>query len=131
MSQIPVVLLVEDEALIGEMVAEALAENGFAVHRVDRADAALAFLESGAGADILFTDINLPGGMDGLALAEAARRIRPGLPVIYASGRWNLLDRLGAETGSVALRKPYSPARACLAVESLLSPRAEVASGAV
>lgn len=123
MSPAPAVLLVEDEVLIGEMVADALVEYGFSVHLVEQADQALAYLASGAPVDLLFTDINLPGPMDGAALALAARQVRPGLPVVYASGRWNLLERLGAEAGSIVLPKPYSPVRACRAVESLLSPR--------
>jgi CheY-like chemotaxis protein len=111
-----VVLLVEDEALIGELIPDALAEHGFGVRMAVCADEALAYLESGAPADVLFTDINLPGGMDGASLVATARRMRPGLPVIYASGRWNLIEKLRGEAGSVVLPKPYSPARACSAV---------------
>lgn len=113
------VLLVEDETLISVLVAEALMDDGFEVHAVASAEDALREMQSGSKFDILFTDINLPG-MDGAALAESAREIQPGLPVVYASGRWTLLDGLRAMPRSAVLPKPYSLTRACLAVEELL-----------
>jgi len=63
------VLLVEDEFLISAWVAESLAEQGFAVHAVSNATDALQHLAS-EPVDVLFTDINLPGGLDGAALAR-------------------------------------------------------------
>ncbi len=69
------VLFVEDELLISEWVAEALAEQGFAVLTATNAADALAHLAS-VPVDVLFTDINLPGGMDGAALARRARELR-------------------------------------------------------
>lgn len=116
------VLLVEDEALISEMIVQALIERGFAVHAVTTAADALRHLEAGSAVDILFTDINLPGDLDGAALAQHARALRPGLPVIYASGRWNLLAELNGVPRSLTLPKPYSPTSACEAVENLLAP---------
>ncbi len=117
------VLLVEDEALIAELIAEALEEHGFSVHAVSNATDALAHLSSGSRVDILFTDINLPGELDGTALAERLRGLVPDLPVIYASGRWSLLERLGSLPLSITLQKPYSAARACAAVDVLISQR--------
>jgi CheY-like chemotaxis protein len=114
------VLLVEDEALIAEIIGEVLMDHGYAVHAVASAEEALAHLSAGAPVDILFTDINLPGDMDGAMLAEEARRAVPLLPVIYASGRWTLLEKLRAQPLSAILQKPYSPARACEAVQGLL-----------
>src|SRR5439155_13361036 len=55
------VLLVEDEFLVSDMVAEVLAEHGFEVHAVANAKDALRHLTRGARCDLLFTDINLPG----------------------------------------------------------------------
>ena len=83
------VLLVEDEVLISDMVADALEEQGFAVHVVANAADALRHIESGAGVDVLFTDIHLPGDMDGSQLAARVRELRPDMPIVYASGRWN------------------------------------------
>ena len=88
------VLLVEDEALIAEIIGEALTDAGHEVHSVANAEDALAHLSAGARVDVLFTDINLPGEMDGAALAERARKADPKLAVIYASGRWALLEEL-------------------------------------
>lgn len=116
-----IVLLVEDEIMISDMIGEALEEHGFAVHVSSNAEDALAYLESGASVDVLFTDINLPGAMDGAVLAVQARTLRPELPVVFASGRWNLLEELRAVPRSMLLPKPYSPSRACSAVASLIA----------
>jgi CheY-like chemotaxis protein len=113
------VLLVEDEALIAEIIGEALTDAGHEVHSVANAEDALAHLSAGARVDVLFTDINLPGEMDGAALAERARKADPKLAVIYASGRWALLEELRGRANAAILQKPYSPARACHAVETL------------
>lgn len=117
------VLLVEDESLIAEIIGEALEEHGFSVHSVANASDALAYLGTGSRVDVLFTDINLPGQLDGAVLAERARNLLPDLPVIYASGRWGLLEELRRLPLSITLQKPYSPARACAAVELLMTRR--------
>ena len=85
------VLIVEDEFFIAEWVAESLSDLGFAVEIASNARDALRFLQS-ASVDVLFTDINLPGGMDGAALARQARQLLPELPVIYASARITMLE---------------------------------------
>jgi CheY-like chemotaxis protein len=103
------VLLVEDEFLISEWVAEALSEQGFAVQTVTNAADALQHLAS-VPVDVLFTDINLPGGMDGAALARRAREMRPDLPVVYASARATLLKQDARVPGSIVVPKPYEPA---------------------
>ena len=117
------VLLVEDEALIAEIIGEALMDAGHAVHWAGNAADALSHLTGGARVDVLFTDINLPGEMDGAMLAEFARKADPRLPVIYASGRWGLLDKLRGQPDARILPKPYTPARACELVELLGLPR--------
>jgi CheY-like chemotaxis protein len=81
------VLLVEDEFLISQYVAEELSEYGFTVHESSTADDALRYIDSGAPVDVLFTDINLPGSIDGTELAIRVRAMRPELPIVYASGR--------------------------------------------
>jgi len=107
------VLMVEDEALICEMMADALAEQGFEVHAVATADDALRHLICGAPCDVLFTDVNLPGGTDGTALARLARELRPGLPVVYASGAVARLAPEEAVPGGTFIAKPYNPDRVC------------------
>jgi CheY-like chemotaxis protein len=103
------VLLVEDEPDISLIAAEALAEQGFDVHTVATASEALHCLSEGEPIDILFTDINLPGDMDGAALAQAARALRPGLPVMYTSGRRHAIEHLNPIECSMFVAKPYNP----------------------
>lgn len=103
------VLVVEDEFLISEWVSQSLSEQGFAVETVSNAADALQRLSS-VPVDVLFTDINLPGGMDGAALARRARELRPHLPVVYASARATLLKQESRVPGSVIVPKPYEPA---------------------
>ncbi len=102
--------LVEDEALISDLVTDALCESGFAVHAETDAESALRYLELGAEVDVLFTDINLAGRMDGTALAKKARAPRPDLPIVYCSGRYSPSDLSPQVPHSVFLRKPYDPA---------------------
>ena len=103
----PVLLVVEDEPLIREMVADALEDGGFAVRTASNAAEALAILQSCVPVSLLFTDIDMPGGMDGYALAREARSLCPDLPVAYTSGARRLLNQGGAVEGSLFLAKPY------------------------
>jgi two-component system, response regulator PdtaR len=103
------VLLVEDEILINEWVTQSLSEQGFAVQSVTNAADALGHLASDP-VDVLFTDINLPGQMDGAALARRARELLPNLPVIYASARATMLAPDARVPGAIIVPKPYEPA---------------------
>lgn len=102
------VLFVEDEFFIREWIAQSLAEQGFAVESVTNAADALVHITR-APIDVLLTDINLPGGMDGMVLARRARQLRPDLAVIYASAR-AALKQEARVPGSAVLPKPYEPA---------------------
>ena len=103
------VLFVEDEFFIREWIAQSLAEQGFAVDSVTNAADAISHIRR-ARIDVLLTDINLPGGMDGTALARRARELRPDVAVIYASARAAMLKHEARVPGSVVLPKPYEPA---------------------
>jgi CheY-like chemotaxis protein len=103
------ILVVEDEALIGEMVAEALEEQGFEVMLASNAADALLYIEAGEKIDALFTDVQLPGGMNGSELAMRVRSLRPELPIVYVSGQWRPSDRDRLVSRSVFLPKPYDP----------------------
>src|SRR5262245_23116274 len=115
------VLVVEDEALIGEMIGEALTDSGFEVCVAANADQALEHLADGFAPDVLFTDIGLPGDMDGSLLAFAARKLCPDLSVVYASAAWDALANIRTVPGSVFVPKPYSPRKICSLLTRLTS----------
>jgi CheY-like chemotaxis protein len=103
------VLFVEDEFFIREWIAQSLSEQGFAVDSVTNAVDALLHITR-APIDVLLTDINLPGGMDGTALARRVRELQPDVAVIYASARAAMLQQEARVPGSLVLPKPYEPA---------------------
>jgi CheY-like chemotaxis protein len=103
------ILLVEDEPMVSEIATEALMEQGFEVRAVTNAGDALQFLTSGTPIDVLFTDVNLAGDMDGVALALRARELRPDLPVMYTSGKRSTIERMVPVEGSMFVPKPYDP----------------------
>lgn len=100
----PVVLVVEDEALVRMVICEALREQGFTVVEAVNAEEALAVLAAGILVDIVFTDVRMPGAFDGLELVKRIKQQRPTLPVLVTSGH---LDR--DSVGEVAgfFPKPY------------------------
>jgi CheY-like chemotaxis protein len=113
------VLLVEDEALISDLIAEALSDHGFEVHAVAAGEDALRYLESGADVDVLFTDINLLGRMDGSELAQEARAKRPELPIVYCSGRYSPSALAPPVSRSIFIKKPYLPEDLCRLLERM------------
>jgi len=117
------VLLVEDEPLISEWVAESLSALGFVICAVTNAADALGYLGS-TPVDVLFTDINLPGRMDGAALARRARELLPDLPVVYTSGRVNGLEAQLRVPGSLFVAKPYVPESVAGLLAEILQPTA-------
>jgi CheY-like chemotaxis protein len=98
------VLLVEDEALIRTVVAEGLRDEGFTVIEAANAAEALAVLASGLPVDLLFTDVRMPGTMDGLALARVVMRTRPDIGILVTSGHH--VDRPDGFSEPI-LPKPY------------------------
>jgi CheY-like chemotaxis protein len=107
------VLVVEDEFLICDLLTQVLSEHGFEVHVACNAKDALRHLTGGHPCDVLFTDINLPGGLDGAALAELARELRPSLPVVYASGSVSKIEQFKAVPGANFVPKPYDFDKVC------------------
>jgi CheY-like chemotaxis protein len=104
----PLILVVEDELLVRIFIAEALRECGHRVVEAATGEEALAFLEQNQEPIcLLFTDIQLGGGLDGWDVAEAFRGANPHIPVLYASG--NSPDRRRQVAGSVFFDKPYLP----------------------
>jgi CheY-like chemotaxis protein len=107
------VLLVEDEVMISNLVATCLSGSGFRVHEATTADDALRYMRSGANVDVLFTDISLPGLMNGAELAERARELRPEMPIVYVSGRYKLSEISPLVPRSLFVAKPYDPEDIC------------------
>src|SRR5437763_16882154 len=97
----PRVLLVEDEFLLADMMAEVLGQHGFEVFTVANAKDALRHLTCGSPCDILLTDIKLAGSIDGTALARLARGLRPNLPVVYAPGPYRTREALHAVSRAI------------------------------
>ena len=83
----PVVLIVEDDALLRMCAADIVEEAGFAVIEAADADAAMALLESRSDIALLLTDIDMPGSMNGLKLAHAVRCRWPPIKIIVVSGQ--------------------------------------------
>ena len=102
------ILLVEDEPLLRELAFEDLSDAGFDVTCAKDGDQALAVLQDDRSFDLLFTDIRMPSDVDGWGLAAEAKRLIPGLRVIYASGLSDQDNELGPKDRY--LPKPYRPA---------------------
>jgi two-component system, response regulator PdtaR len=111
-----VVLLVEDEFLARINAAEAIEEAGFEVVEARNADEAVAVLESRPDVQIVFTDIRMPGAMDGLKLARFIREKWPPTQIIATSGHYNPQEGDLPE-GGVFVQKPYSPEALSRALE--------------
>lgn len=124
------VVFVEDEEMILDLVCDVFEEHGFEVHAFPNADDALTYIKSGEPVDVLFTDINLPGAIDGSELASRARQMRPDLPIIYASGRYSVSDLVPLVTRSIFVKKPYNPDDMCTLVERLATPQASSGAAA-
>ncbi len=103
------VLLVEDEGLIRMMTAEFLQDEGFEVTEARDGDEAAGLLDGVRGFDVLFTDVRMPGVLDGVDLAMHARRLYAGMPLLVVSGyAAQLTTRLGVlDPAAVFIGKPY------------------------
>ena len=116
------ILVVEDDPLIREFTVEALREEGYDVIHASTGEEALACCMRQA-ADVLVTDITLPGKVDGWQIAERCREHDPGLPVIYATGFSPVAAR--PVPGSLSLHKPYHPEEILQAVRHVTRGRPE------
>ena len=112
------VLLVEDEILLRMNAVEIIEEGGFDVLEAANADEAIAILESRSDIRVIFTDIQMPGSMDGLKLAAAVRGRWPPIKIIATSGRY-VLNEGELPEGGVFLSKPYTPDGVLVALRGL------------
>lgn len=107
-ARVPVILVVEDEALLRLTLADHLQGCGFAVLEASNAHEAIEILGAERKIDVVLTDVKMPGEIDGFGLAKWVRDNRPGLPVFVASGysgKFDLARELCA--GEQFFAKPY------------------------
>ena len=116
----PALLVVEDDALVRMTLVDVLTDDGFEVLEAEDAAQGLDLICTRPEIAAMLTDINLPGGADGFALAQAVRVVRPGLPVLYASGRYSAVEAGKAVPGARFLAKPFTPSLAAIALRELM-----------
>jgi DNA-binding NtrC family response regulator len=102
-----VVLIVEDELLVRMAIADAVEEAGFEVIESGNADEAVLILESRSDVRIVFTDIDMPGSMDGMKLAAAVRGRWPPIEIILTSGH-HRIPHGDLPARSIFIPKPYA-----------------------
>jgi CheY-like chemotaxis protein len=102
----PVVLVVEDEYLVRLYAADVIDQAGFDVVQANNADEAMEVLQERGDIALVFTDIDMPGSMDGLKLAAAVRDRWPPIELILTSGKYNPDDDCIPDRGHF-LPKPY------------------------
>src|ERR1700712_335619 len=104
----PVVLIVEDEFLLRMNAVDMIVAAGFDAVEAANADEAIEILENRTDITVVFTDIQMPGSMDGLKLAQAVRGRWPPIKIVTTSGHVNVREADLPEGGRF-LSKPYSP----------------------
>ena len=117
------ILVVDDDREVREVAMTVLGAAGYHVIEAVSGDDAHRFLVAHPDLriDVLFTDVVMPGRLDGIDLAHAARLLRPGLQVLFASGFPNLVrEHADQEIRGNVLHKPYRTADLCGAIVGLL-----------
>jgi PAS domain S-box-containing protein len=114
-------LLVDDEPIVAEMLAEHLRMSGYGVHQAGSAPAALALIDGGVRFDLVVTDLSMPG-TDGWELIHALRSRQPDLPIVLLTGfaTRDVEQAVSADARLVLLRKPVSGERLAGRVADLL-----------
>jgi len=113
-TQAILVLLVEDELLVRTIACEGLEEAGFEVVEANDAAEALQILNQRSDVGVLFTDVNMPGALDGLDLAELVHKRWPAIRLVVTSGR--SLARAVPDDGRF-ITKPYTLKKLTKAIE--------------
>jgi CheY-like chemotaxis protein len=119
------VLVVEDDAGVREHSADILRELGYPVLEASDGAQALGILEAHPDIVLLFTDVGLPGGMNGRQLADEAQRRRPDLKVLYTTGyaRNAIVHDGRLDPGVLLITKPFTYAELAASVDEALQPR--------
>ena len=114
------VLIVEDEPLIRMGAVHLIEDAGFKVYEAGSADAALALLELHKEIRLIFTDVDMPGSMDGLKLAHYVRGRWPPVKIIVTSGHVKVTEE-SLPVGALFLPKPYDPAEITHKVREMIA----------
>jgi DNA-binding NtrC family response regulator len=101
------VLVVDDEAAIRMVLCEFLSDCGFCPLSAQDADEAMALIQGGCAIDLVFSDVRMPGTMDGCGLARWITQNRPELPVILATGDLGRVNAAAGLAGIETFAKPY------------------------
>jgi CheY-like chemotaxis protein len=104
------VLVVEDEPFVRMVAADALADQGIMAWEAGDADEALDLLEQHPRVGVVFTDVTMPGEMDGLELAHRVNALRPDVKLVVTSGAVTIADEDPPDNGTF-LAKPYPTER--------------------
>jgi CheY-like chemotaxis protein len=113
------VLVVEDEVFVRMDIVQFLEDEGFKVLEASNADDAILLLDAHSEVRLMFTDIDMPGSMDGLKLAAAVRDRWPPVQIIVTSGHWQMSDSALPVSGRF-LSKPYDPSCVIHAIRELI-----------
>jgi PAS domain S-box-containing protein len=122
-----IVLVVEDDADVRNYTCDTLRELGYVVLEAENGRRGLALLEANPRAKVLFTDVGLPGGMNGRQLADEARRRRPDLKVLFTTGyaRNAIVHDGRLDPGVELITKPFSQAALAAKLRDILDARRE------
>jgi CheY-like chemotaxis protein len=115
----PVVLIVEDEHVLRMSAVDMLEEAGFEAIEAPDADEAIRILESRTDIRAVFTDVQMPGSMDGLKLARAVRHRWPPVALVVTSGHTDVSDA-DLPSGGKFLSKPYKPTQIAATLRELV-----------
>ncbi len=111
-------LLVEDDDNVAALTGEMLGHLGWRVTRVASAEAALGAITNGLDVDLVFSDVMMPGGKNGIELARALRERHVGLPIVLASGYTEAVQRDAERAGLLLLAKPFNIEALAAAIET-------------
>ena len=119
------VLVIDDEPAVRELLSDYLNQAGFNALAVESGDEAARMLARGIVViDFVFSDVRMPGILNGHALAEWVFANRPDLPVLLASGDLDTVDSLEESWGASIIAKPYDPELVIRKIRAILERRA-------
>lgn len=123
----PTILVVEDETIIRMVIAEELLDSGYRVLEAANGEEALLLLDARPDVKVVVTDVKMPGGIDGFALARLAAKTHPGVGIVIASGHADPAEDRPED--SIFVHKPYRAELIAMHVEQLLRTQGEGGSG--